>query len=72
MPHVACPHSFSAIAGLGLELSAEGELALLAGEAVAAGDDRGDDDAVPRLEVLHPAAHLHHLAHEFVAEDVAT
>src|SRR5581483_5619905 len=31
----------------------------------------GHDDAIAHLEVLHVATDLHHLAHEFVTDDVA-
>src|SRR3954468_17492926 len=49
----------------------EREQVALAEEAAAAGDWKRHHHAIAGLQVLHRIAHFHHLALEFVAEDIA-
>ena len=63
-------HRLFAISALGLVRSQQ-EKALLAEPALAAADGEGDDNAIADLEVFDFGAQLNHLAHVFVAENIA-
>ncbi len=65
------PHIFSAALAFGLERSQPEKKPLLAEEAFAAGDGEGDHDPVADLQLAVAFADLDHLAHGFMAQDVA-
>jgi hypothetical protein len=64
------PHLFGH-PGVGVRVFTQRRGARLAGNAVAAGNGKRDDDPVADLEVRDALTHLHDLAHELVTEDVA-
>jgi hypothetical protein len=71
MPAGECPKTFCAIGAFGLEFSQREKSVCWQKLTAAAGDGKGDDDAVADLQVFHARADFDDLAHEFVADDVA-
>jgi len=57
--------------GIGIAVVAQGPEILFAKETPAAGDRKGDNDAVALFEFVHFAADVDHFAHEFVAKNVS-